>query len=41
MASVSFDTYDIYNIVTAIMVIVISWIMAEGCKLNEEQQLTV
>jgi hypothetical protein len=40
-ASVSFGTYDIYNIVTAIMVIVISWIMAEGCKLNEEQQLTV
>lgn len=40
-ASISFGTYDIYNIVTAIMVIVISWIMAEGCKLNEEQQLTV
>ncbi len=41
MASVFFGTYDIYNIVTAIMVIVISWIMAEGCKLHEEQQLTV
>lgn len=25
----------------ALMVILISWIMAEGCKLNEEQQLTV
>lgn len=41
VASITFGNYDVYNIVTAVMVIVISWIMAEGCKLNDEQQLTV
>ena len=25
----------------AFLVILISWIMAEGCKLHEEQQLTI
>lgn len=41
VSSFTFSNYDLYAIFTAIMVIVISWIMAEGCKLNEEQQLTV
>jgi hypothetical protein len=41
LSLVTFSNYDVYNIVTAIMVITISWIMAEGCKLNEEQQLTI
>lgn len=41
VASFTFNNHDAYNIVTAIMVIVISWIMAEGCKLQDEQQLTV
>jgi hypothetical protein len=41
IASITFGTFDVYNIITAIMVIVISWIMAEGCKLQEEHQLTV
>lgn len=41
IASFSFGTPDVYNILTAIMVIVISWIMAEGCKLQEENQYTV
>lgn len=41
VATVSFGTFDVYNILTAIMVIVISWIMAEGCKLQEEHQYTV
>lgn len=41
VASFTFGNYDIYNIITAIMVIVISWVMAEGCKLQDEQQFTV
>lgn len=41
VASVTFGSPDIYNILTAVMVIVISWIMAEGCKLQEENQYTV
>lgn len=40
-SSISFGSFDMYNIITAIMVIVISWIMAEGCKLQEENQYTV
>lgn len=28
-------------ILTALIIILISWIMAEGCKLREEQQLTI
>lgn len=41
IASITFGNYDAYNIVTAIMVIVISWVMAEGCKLQDENQYTV
>jgi hypothetical protein len=41
VASFTFSNYDIYNIVTAIMIIVIAWVMAEGCKLQEEQRYTV
>lgn len=41
VASVTFSNYDVYNILTAVMVIVISWIMEEGCKLQEENQYTV
>jgi len=40
-AAFTFSNYDVYNIVIAIMVIVISWIMAEGCKLQEEQKYIV
>lgn len=39
--SISYDTYDIYGVIVAIMVIVISWIMVEGCKLQEEQKYIV
>lgn len=41
VSSFYFGTDDIYNIVIAIMIIVISWIMAEGCKLQDENQYTV
>ena len=37
----TFGTYDIYNILTAVMLIVISWVMVEGAKLNDEQKYTV
>jgi hypothetical protein len=40
-ASFDFGTHDLYNLLTAIMIIVISWVMAEGCKLQEEQKYTV
>ena len=41
VALFTFGNYDAYNIVTAVMIIVISWIMAEGCKLQEESKYTV
>ncbi|EKE01547.1 MAG: hypothetical protein ACD_21C00106G0007 [uncultured bacterium] len=40
-ASVTFGGPDAYNIIIAIMIVVISWIMAEGCKLHEENQYVV
>lgn len=40
-ASVTLDQTNFEIILTALMVILISWIMAEGCKLREEHQLTV
>lgn len=39
--SVSFTGENLGFIVMALLIIVISWIMAEGCKLREEQQYTV
>lgn len=40
-ASVSLNQTNIGIIFVALIVILISWIMAEGCKLREEQQLTI
>lgn len=40
-ASITLDQTNIRVILIALIVILISWIMAEGCKLREEQQLTV
>lgn len=40
-AAITLDQTNIGMILTALLVILISWIMAEGCKLHEEQQLTV
>ena len=39
--AVGLDQTNIETIITALMVILISWIMTEGCKLREDQQLTV
>lgn len=41
IAVVIFNGKNIGIILIALLVILISWVMAEACKLNEEQQLTV
>lgn len=38
---ISFSGTNVCVILLALLIILISWIMAEGCKLREEQQLTV
>lgn len=40
-AAITLDQNNIGVLLIALLVMLISWIMAEGCKLNEEQQLTV
>lgn len=40
-ASVTFTQYNVGMVLTALMIILISWIMVEACKLNEDQQLTI
>ena len=40
-SSITLDHTNIGVILVALMVILISWIMLEGCKIREEQQLTV
>jgi hypothetical protein len=40
-ATLSLSSIDIATLLTAILIILISWIMAEGCRLREEQQLTI
>jgi hypothetical protein len=41
IVAIQLDQTNIGIFFTALLVILISWIMAEGCKLREEQQLTV
>lgn len=40
-AAITLDQTNIGILLTALLVILISWIIAEGCKLREEQQLTI
>jgi len=40
-AAITLDQTNVGILLIALMVILISWIMAEGCKLREEQQLTI
>lgn len=40
-AAATLDQTNIGIIFVALIIILISWIMAEGCKLREEQQLTI
>ena len=39
--AITLDQTNIGIILTGLLVVLISWIMAEGCKLREEQQLTI
>ena len=39
--SIGFGTPNIYDIVVGLIIVTISWIMAEGYRLQNEQQLTV
>jgi hypothetical protein len=41
VAVVTFGTCDIYNIITAVMLLVVSWIMLEAAKLQEEHKYIV
>ncbi|MDX1900383.1 MAG: DUF2975 domain-containing protein [Gammaproteobacteria bacterium] len=38
---ISLDQSNIGVLLTGLLVILISWIVAEGCKIHEEQQLTI
>jgi len=40
-AAITLDQTNVGILLTALLVILVSWIMAEGCKLREEQQLTI
>ena len=40
-AGITFDQTNLGIVLTALLVILISWVMAEGCRLREEQQLTI
>lgn len=40
-ATIGFGSTDLIAIVTALIIILVSWIMAEGCKLNDEQKYIV
>ncbi|MBV8803249.1 MAG: DUF2975 domain-containing protein [Gammaproteobacteria bacterium] len=40
-AAITFDQTNIGILLTAFLVILISWVIAEGCKLREEQQFTI
>ena len=41
IAKIGFDQTNLGILFTALLVILISWIMAEGYQLREEQQLTI
>lgn len=41
VATLTISATDITMILTAFVITLISWIMAEGCRLREEQQLTI
>lgn len=40
-ASITLNQTNVGIVFTALLVILISWVMAEGCRLREEQQLTI
>jgi hypothetical protein len=40
-ATMMFNDANVEMILTALVIILISWVMSEGCKLKEEQQLII
>ena len=40
-AAITLDQTNIGILLTSLLIILVSWIIAEGCKLHEEQQLTI
>lgn len=40
-ASITLDGTNVGIVLTALLIILISWIMAEACQLHEEQELTI
>ena len=40
-ATITVSGTDLSMVLTAFIIILVSWIMAEGCRLREEQQLTI
>jgi Protein of unknown function (DUF2975) len=40
-ANITVTRIDLAMVLAAFLIILISWIMAEGCRLREEQQLTI
>lgn len=41
MISITLNTIDINNILIGVVILLASWVMAEACKLHDEQTLTV
>lgn len=41
LASITVDNYNIHYLITAIVIILVSWVMNEAAKLQEEQKLIV
>lgn len=41
VVAITITSLDLTLVITAFLVILISWIMSEGCRLREEQQLTI
>ncbi len=41
LAIATINEKSIALIITALVIILVSWVMAEGCKMNNEQQLTI
>lgn len=40
-ASISFSNNNLTTLIIALIIILISWVMAEGCKLNDEQKYII
>lgn len=41
MIKIMFSNHNVSIILIALMILLVSWVMAEGCKLSDEQQLVI